>query len=331
MVSRTQFIRRTLWIVWLPLALFWALAARLRRRRRGSYRSSLKVLCIGNLHSGGSGKTPVVRAVCEGLKGVRPAVLSRGYHGRLSAIGARVDSTGGPVDFGDEPWMLAQVLQCPVYIGADRAAMAKRMESEGLCDLIVMDDGFQNLSLCKDKSLLVFNAEKDLDSLYCLPLGELREPLSAIRHADGVVITYERDADLKRWENWLRELDPEKSFFPARRLYGPPRWSGGNTIESPYPSFLAFCGLADPRGFFRHAESALGAIATVAFPDHHVFTETELTELWAEASRVGATELLCTEKESHKIKSLLPNCRQPSVVRLSYEFPEEFWYFLRDI
>ncbi|MEZ4750744.1 MAG: tetraacyldisaccharide 4'-kinase [Bdellovibrionota bacterium] len=192
--------------MWLPLSLSWAVVTCLRRRflsTRG-YRSSLRVLCIGNLHSGGSGKTPVVRAICEGLKSKRPAVMSRGYRARLSKEGALVDRAhGGPDAFGDEPWMLAQVLECPVYIGADRGRLAKRIENEGLSDLIIMDDGFQNFTLIKDKSMLVFNAEKDLDSLYCPPLGELREPLGAVNAADALIVAYERASDLEKWRVWL--------------------------------------------------------------------------------------------------------------------------------
>ncbi|MCB0406013.1 MAG: tetraacyldisaccharide 4'-kinase, partial [Bdellovibrionales bacterium] len=142
MASHIPLLRRLFWVLWLPLSLVWAFVARLRRRHApaGAYRSSLRVLCVGNLHSGGSGKTPVVRAICEGLKGIRPAVLARGYRARLSRSGALVDKlVGGPAEFGDEPWMLAQVLDCPVYIGADRVAMAKKIEQDGLCDLIVMD------------------------------------------------------------------------------------------------------------------------------------------------------------------------------------------------
>ncbi|MEZ4750745.1 MAG: tetraacyldisaccharide 4'-kinase [Bdellovibrionota bacterium] len=84
-------------------------------------------------------------------------------------------------------------------------------------------------------------------------------------------------------------------------------------------------------GVFRYATSTLGAKHTHAFSDHHAYSPRDIEALWKEAERVGASELLCTEKDSHKIKSLLPSPRQPCTVRLNYEFPDEFWYFLRDI
>ncbi|MCB0406012.1 MAG: tetraacyldisaccharide 4'-kinase, partial [Bdellovibrionales bacterium] len=191
--------------------------------------------------------------------------------------------------------------------------------------------GYQSLSLVKDRSLLVFNADKGMESLYCLPLGELREPLGAMAHADGIVVAYENVSDRERWVHWLEEICPGKPIFPARRRYGAVQGSNGELLGEPYPSFLAFCGLAEPGGFFRYAKSVLGAKAVVPFADHHAYTEHDMSGLWASAARVGATHLVCTEKDSHKIKNLFPALPQPCVVRLGYEFPDEFWYFLRDI
>ena len=140
------------WVVLFPLSYLWAAITYLRRRFHGrdkKYRSRLTIVCVGNVHSGGSGKTPLVLELVDHFASRAPVVLSRGYKGTASAAGARVDlaSPTGPAVYGDEPWMLARRTGRPVYVGRDRVAQVKEIETQGESPLVVLDDGFQHLAL----------------------------------------------------------------------------------------------------------------------------------------------------------------------------------------
>ena len=152
-------IRDFLWLALLPVSFLWALVVSLRRRvaaGRG-YRSRLRTVCVGNLHAGGTGKTPLVAFLARELSSWNPVIVSRGYGGEKSSQGAWVDAEtlGAWREFGDEPVYLAQVTKRPVRIGADRAKSAKAVESTHPGALILMDDGFQNFDLQHDVDIVV--------------------------------------------------------------------------------------------------------------------------------------------------------------------------------
>ena len=170
-----------------PLAaLYGAIAAR-RLKRRG-IDAGIPVVCVGNYHGGGAGKTPTVLALAKLLQelGETPVVLSRGYRGKMRGP-VRVDPehhTAG--DVGDEPLMLASRL--PVVVARDRVAgvvLAKSMAAS----VILMDDGFQNPAVTKDVSLIVIDSERGLGNGQVMPAGPLRAPLRLqIERTDALVV-----------------------------------------------------------------------------------------------------------------------------------------------
>ena len=267
-------------------ALYAALGAR-RIARATPQRAGIPVICVGNLTLGGTGKTPVVRALVEQLRqdGLRAASLSRGWKGRLDGP-VRVDPdhhTAG--DVGDEPLLLARTGEA--WIARDRAAGALAMQAEGV-DVIVMDDGHQNPSLHKDLSLVVVDGEAGWGAGRVFPAGPLREPVArGLARADAVIVMMpdgETQPDYRR----LQLVD---SPLPVVRAWLEPGEA------PPEGRLLAFAGIGRPQKFYDALARAGGELAeTASFPDHHAFSSTELERL-ADLAAAHRARLVTTEKD----------------------------------
>lgn len=259
------------------------------RARRALYRSgALKprrlprpVVSIGNIAIGGGGKTPTAIAIARALveRGLRVAILTRGYGGTVSASPGTIVDRSDPAHFGDEPCLLAASLPgVDVVVGADRFASGTRyLETHG-CDLFLLDDGFQHLQL-----------HRDVDIVLDLPRARWhREGRSALRAATFVL----RRVDAPRGARFEAALEPV-----ALRLAGED-WP---LDELRSRRIFAFSGLADNEQFFTSLR-ALGTdlAATRAFRDHHAYTKGEIAALRAEAAVLHALPVT-TEKDWVKI------------------------------
>lgn len=310
----------------LPLAPMYrlALSAREFRLRRGwepVRRLRFPVISIGNLSTGGSGKTPFTIALARALttRGLAVDVLSRGY-GRQSEAPARVDPNGNPDNFGDEPILIAREARVPVWVARQRydagllaeagspfasqgsvtghdssrpempANATRALAPEGC--LHILDDAFQHRQLHRDVNILLLNGEDWQDSL--LPAGNLREPLRATERADVIAIpdndpSLEPELRARGWTGLIWRLH--------RRMETPP-------IDGPA---VAFCGIARPGQFFSGLEAAgVHLAARVAFRDHHRYTVSDLERLERTARSAGATALITTAKDQIRL-SAIPN------------------------
>lgn len=243
------------------------------------------VVSVGNISVGGSGKTPLVIALAELLAqhGLLVNVLSRGY-GRSSDAVERVDSAGSPERFGDEPLLIAQVANVPVYVGASRyaAGLLAEKEQPGPC-IHLLDDGFQHRKLARSLDIVVVH-RSDLEEAV-LPAGRLREPLSALQRASILVVRKE-DADL---EARLRQLGVATPIWWVERSAQIPQ-NAGRT--------LAFCGIARPEEFFLSLRrGGIDAVATQAFRDHHRYGKDDIMQLIGAANSLSAETFLTTEKD----------------------------------
>lgn len=287
---------------WLtPLMPIYAAGAALRARWQTVRHLSWPVVSIGNLSTGGTGKTPLTIALAHALhaRGVHVDVLSRGY-GRLSSEPARVDPEGAATEFGDEPLLIARAAGIPVYVAAQRydagllaeADFTKRPQprsSHQFC-VHILDDGFQHRQLARTIDILLVNREDWRDAL--LPAGNLRDPLSAALRANVIAIPAE-DVAL---EAELRARGWQGPIWRLRRSMQIPEVSG---------AAAAFCGIARPQQFFAGLESAgLHLAARTAFRDHHVYTVADIARLTASARAACATMLITTEKDSVRLGAL---------------------------
>jgi len=275
-------------------ATYGALAVR-RFTHGRPFRSQLPVICVGNFTVGGTGKTPLALLIVRALKGrgERPALLARGYGGRLPGP-RRVDpGRDAAAEVGDEALIMAQ--QATTFVARDRAAGARAIEEGGeRANVIVMDDGLQNPSLTKDLTIAVVDGRRGFGNGQVLPAGPLRAPLEfQLRLADAVLVNHPPQGpgqEASAVGEWLRRR------FPGPVLEGRPQ-PVGDTSAFKGARVVAIAGIANPERFFRLLE-ALGAIVVerIAFPDHHPFSEADADRLLRLAAANKAM-LVTTEKD----------------------------------
>src|SRR5579871_4540000 len=275
-------------LVLAPLAwVYGAIAA--RRLRRHGAATGIPVICVGNYTLGGAGKTPMVIALVELLRGEgeRPFVLSRGYGGSLTGP-VLVDAIRHTAtDVGDEPLLLAAV--APVVVSADRIAGA-RLAAERGASIIVMDDGFQNPSLAKQLSLIVIDAARGLGNGMVFPAGPLRAPLAdQLERTDGLIVIGNGSATDDVAAATIRRGKP---VLRARLVA-----DAADVALLKGKPVLAFAGIGDPEKFFATLRGCgIEVAAAKSFADHHVFSASELAMLRAEARERGLT-LVTTAKD----------------------------------
>jgi tetraacyldisaccharide 4'-kinase len=296
------------------------------------------VISVGNLSTGGSGKTPIVRELARLLaaRGERPAVLSRGYGRRHAADGVTVVSDGtrilADVDHaGDEPLMLAEADPAvPVLVGADRYLSGSLAEQRFGVTVHILDDGFQHLALARDVDLLLV-AESDLDD-GVLPAGRLRERVESAADAHAILIPAASSAAAT---DRLQRTCRVSTVFTVHRSLGVPVWlRDGRPADLPVgaPVFGA-AGIARPQRFFDDlASSGWTVVGTMSFRDHHRFTAADVSRMTHAARAAGATAVMTTEKDAVRLDRRMPSdppiVRVPLIVRIE---PPAFvdWLFER--
>lgn len=238
------------------------------------------VVSVGNISAGGTGKTPLVILLGELLKqrGVAFDVLSRGY-GRATHGVRLVDPNGSAEEFGDEPLLIAQRLNCPVVVAESRYEAGLFAEKRFGPQLHILDDGFQHRSLGRDLDVVLLTAEDVKDNL--LPTGRLREPLNSLNRADVVVTSGDYDA----------------SLLPVS---GKPIWRirRGIDISGPPARPVVFCGIARPRKFIDQLRAkAVTPVAEKFYRDHHAYSDADIDELLSLKTQNNADGFITTEKD----------------------------------
>jgi tetraacyldisaccharide 4'-kinase len=273
-VTATQFLLT-------PFSWLYGAVARLRAL---AYKSGLRqvrrlsgvVISVGNLSTGGTGKTPLVLWIAERLvaEGKRVGILTRGYRGQPiagSASGAAVTNTS------DEVQMLQSRLGDSVTfgVGPDRYEEGKKLERLGI-DWFVLDDGFQHMQLARDVNIALVDASNPFGGGKLLPAGRLREPRSAISRADIVVIT--RATSAPAVEAMIRR-ETSAPMDPATRWF-------------------ALSGIGNPAAFSKNLKQwNFNVVGRKDYPDHHRYSPSDLREIAIAAAAAGASNIVCTEKD----------------------------------
>jgi len=273
-------------------------------------RLEAKVICLGNLTTGGTGKTPAVLLAAETLRrrGHEVAILSRGYGRVAGKKEVTVLLDGRHTDWrlcGDEPWMVHQSLQgqgVPVLVCPDRAKAGELAVEMYGSRVLILDDGFQHLGLHRDLDVVLVNARNPFGGRRLLPLGELREPVSALKRAQMIIITH---ADRVTAEELARLREDIETIHPGATLLEsahkadhvldvrtekklPLSWLKGKAVA-------ALSGLGDPLAFESQLEELGASLSqTWRYPDHHPYTEREMRSI--EKLR-GSLPLLTTFKD----------------------------------
>ena len=286
----------------LPLVPLYAagLALRNLRLHRGwepVRRLRYPVISVGNLSTGGSGKTPLVITLARLLsrRGIHVDVLSRGY-GRSSHDPARVQLDGTAGQYGDEPLLIAREANVPVYVAAERYDAGELAEQEFASKsddrplVHILDDGFQHRQLARDIDIVLVTREDWQDIL--LPAGNLREPAHAVQRATVLAIAPSDSG----FEGDLRARGFTGPIWRIRRRMDVPQVSG---------PVIAFCGIARPEQFFEGLESAGLKIADrMAFSDHHRYIARDIDKILAKARNSRAVSLVTTRKDEVRLGNL---------------------------
>ena len=304
----------------------YATSAALRNRMfdaglRKTHRLPRATISVGNITTGGTGKTPVVRWLASRLReaGRRVAVLSRGYK-------------AAPGKLGDEQLMLDHALNAPderhripIVANPDRvagAAEALRLRPE--TDVFLLDDGFQHRRACRDLDVVLVSATNPFGYGRVLPRGMLREPLAGLRRAGAFIITHAdqvAENDLASIERTIRRHNAEAPLYRAAHAHAALRSAGVAASAPPDRSlgdlrgrnWFAFCGIGDPQTFLRQLEAAGGRRAGHRwFGDHHRYLPEDLAALRRDAIAAGADVLLTTEKDWAKLAELAPQGAETS-------------------
>lgn len=306
-----------------PLAGLYGMAMKARRALYNSGRfrvhdPGVPVISIGNLTTGGTGKTPLVEWIASELAqtGRRVCVLTRGY-GRRSAGTRVIVSDGNEVisdaaRAGDEALLLAERLkgQAAVISDADRVSAARWAVENFQSDVLVLDDGFQHLRLARNLNILTIDATNPWGNGKLLPAGSLRESPAELSRAQCIVITRADDPD--QTEQLRREIDAQRKDCPVfcsrMRLSGLRPQPGQPLIaaeEIRASRTAAFCGLGNPEAFFALLRRGGYQLAhTQIFRDHHWYTQTDIDRVVRESVSRGAQILLTTAKDEVKLRSL---------------------------
>jgi tetraacyldisaccharide 4'-kinase len=284
------------------------------------------VIAVGNLTVGGTGKTPMVLAIAERLatEGKHTAILTRGYRGTT-------DAGAGGVPQSDEVALLRERLAGEVQlgVGADRYKSGMILSRHGI-DWFVLDDGFQHLKLWRDVDIVLVDATDPFGGGMVLPAGRLREPLTALRRADIVVITRSVQAPSPALEAIIRRHTSSPILYASTRLESVlrvPRLDVALAQQDWRKArFLAFCGIGNATAFFEDLRHwGFQAVQQRRFADHHVYTAREAADLEQAAARCGAEALLCTEKDVWNLRNVRFAAFPAYCCRISFELPETFW------
>lgn len=313
-----EFYLIPLYLILRLLSVFYSmiLRARLLFYRWGIFKTRRldgRVIAVGNLTLGGTGKTPAVMMIAEMLcaKGFKPAILSRGYKREarqetgIVCDGEKVLLTADAA--GDEPVMMAERLKTvPVIVDRCRYRAGKIAAEKFKVDTFILDDGFQHLALHRDLNILLCDQERPFGNGVVFPAGDLREPMRQSRRADLIMLT--RCSETQSPTEGIKEFKDSSApvIKTALRLESFHRIDTGETltVESlAGKTAAAFCGIGRPDDFIKTLEAAgVNVVSRKFFPDHHRFSAEELESLEKRAHANGAQFLITTEKDAVKLK-----------------------------
>ena len=326
MIFLASFLKKLKGLVFFPvfyfLSLVWLLLHNLRISFGRYEKMPLPVVCIGNITLGGAGKTPTVIFLACYLKknNIKAHVVSRGYGGKFKDTVFVNRRHHNASDVGDEPLLISR--HAKVWVSRKKRDGIFSAYKAG-ADLVLLDDGHQNFSIEKNVSILVFDAERSLTNEQIFPMGNLREsPASAITRADFCICIGSSVSRKKFKEKFLRHHSSktiEGEFKP-------------NIIPKlKNRKLVAFCGIGRPEKFFSMLKRLnMQVIQEVSFPDHHFYTERQLTNIFKIADKNNAI-VVTTEKDHVKLSKSFKKKIHPIKIELHLSKSEKLLLTLKNL
>ncbi len=274
-----------------PLSIVWISISLIKELFSKKYQTKLKVICIGNLTVGGTGKTPFAISTFTWLTelGYSPVFLTRGYGG-IEKGPIEVKEFHTHFNVGDEALLLSKV--GITIVAKNRSVGAKFIENhKNNFDIIIMDDGLQNFQLYRNLNILLIDNENLFGNEFCLPAGPLRQTIShGMKKINAIVLTGN---------------DKNKIGINEKLAYNVPIFHSNIILEKlvkdKNQQYLAFCGLGNPLKFYKTLKKYKFHIAkTKSFPDHYKYKDIDIINLQKEAQTQNL-KLITTEKDYVKI------------------------------
>lgn len=274
-----------------PVSLIYGFFRKIHKTFSKEYKSKkLNIVCIGNLTAGGNGKTPVAIKIGEIFKqnGKNFAYLSKGYKGKINDF-VKVDSRKHTyLDVGDEPLLLSKITD--TFVCKNRKKAIQILENKYNYDFIIMDDGFQNPTIYKNKNIIVVDGEYGIGNGFLLPAGPLRENLKdAIKRIDFVIIIGNDKQNLE--EYFL------KNNIKVFKASIKEKIKNINNNQK----YIAFSGIGRPEKFFNSLKKVgCNVIKEISFEDHHIYTNNEIEKILLTAKKENA-KVITTSKDWIKL------------------------------
>jgi len=274
----------------------------------------IQVICVGNLTTGGVGKTPIVIELANQLSSSRNvAVVSRGYGAKISNKVPNVikDNKGlkfsSGRDCGDEPFQIANKVNNNVVVitcANRKKAIELAIVKYGV-NTVILDDGFSNRKVKKDRTILAIDSKMRFGNNHLLPYGPLREPISEIKRADEIILVDKGDENLSSAIDWAKNFKKPLKVckMQPKRIYN---LQSGANVKLNNERAIAFCAIGQPEQFFNFARNFY-EIIPIKFDDHHKYTKQDVEELLKTAQRNEITTFITTQKDETKLKELVKN------------------------
>ncbi len=283
------------------------------------YRLPRPVISVGNIQLGGTGKTPLVMTLIAQLEsmGYRVGVLSRGYWRKRGSpdVVLIAGKTRNDLDWksvGDEPWMIFQRLhKGGLGVGKHRYRVGLRLLEQQDVDVFLLDDGLQHRQLIRDEDICLIDVSRWRFWPLLFPFTFLRDLPGTLKRVDAVILTRwegrEKSAD--RIDHWLARRTSAPVFRGYIRPVALRQWPSGHRIDPEFfrsVPWLAFCGIANP-DHFRETLTRMGLFPEewFAYPDHHIYRESEVQRMLRASRSRGICHWITTEKDLVRMQEYL--------------------------
>ena len=299
------------------------------------------VICIGNLTTGGVGKTPIVCEIanyCSNVLNKKTAIISRGYGAKLDNKKVNIIKDYSKIYFddgslcGDEALLCAQNTEgCLVLTSSDRIKAAEFAAKNFGAQVVILDDGFSNRKIKKDFSVLVVDLKKQFGNTHLLPLGPLREPVSEAKRANYIIISNKNNTDTKEAKKEISKKLKTDKITLCNFIEGG-YYNIKNNLEmyfSDKKDAIAFCAIGQPEQFYNYLQNSFNILYTKTFCDHYSYTKKDIENLVNKAREYKCGIIATTQKDEVKIKPYLKeeNSLNFVTMRLAVQFEDKGLFY----
>jgi len=327
--------------LFLPLAIVYAIITTLRNicYDVGIFKitkMSIPVISVGNITTGGTGKTPMTIALAEVAKekGFKPGIVSRGYGRKSKGLqfvhdGKEIKTT--VENSGDEPFLMASLLKdVPVVVSENKVKGANYLIDMLNVDLIILDDAFQHRKIYREVDIVLMNVSEKPSAYHMLPVGQLREMPWGLKRANYVVVTKGDMSDIpKSIQNFMGKIIQSTQTFQIKKHtsngYKNVEHCIDESCECTLSPIFAFCGIAHGDSFFRTLKEMKIEISdSMSFKDHVEYDSSTISILTLKINASKTKTVITTEKDLVKLPDSFFNAYNIHVLAMKMEVDSNF-------